>query len=68
LNAILRRSNNYETIKKIYDSTGFEIMIDAGVSDMSSASRIFKYNISELVIGTETLENFNFVKVCLQIF
>jgi phosphoribosylformimino-5-aminoimidazole carboxamide ribotide isomerase len=68
LNAILRRGNNYETIKEIYESTGLEIMVDMGVSDISSARRIFKYNISELIIGTETLKELNFIEECLQAF
>jgi phosphoribosylformimino-5-aminoimidazole carboxamide ribotide isomerase len=68
LNAILRRGNNYKTIKKIYELTRLEIMVDAGVSDMPSASRIFRYNISELIIGTETLRELNFIEECLQAF
>jgi phosphoribosylformimino-5-aminoimidazole carboxamide ribotide isomerase len=68
LNAILRRGNNYETMKEIYESTGLEIMVDAGVSDILSANRIFRYNISELIIGTETLKELNFIEECLQAF
>jgi len=68
LDAILRKGSNYEIIRRISESTKLGVIVDAGISNMSSAEEIFKYKISELIIGTETLTSLGFVKKCLEKF
>jgi len=68
LDSILRKGKNYETIRKISEATGLELMVDAGISDTNSVKEIFKYQISNLIIGTETVKSLDFVKKCLKKF
>jgi len=68
LDSIIRKGNNYETIRKISKITGLELMVDGGISDFKSAKEIFNYNISSLIIGTETLTSLDFVRSCIKKF
>jgi phosphoribosylformimino-5-aminoimidazole carboxamide ribotide isomerase len=68
LDSILRKGNNYQTIEKISKSTGLKLIVDAGISDMNSAEEIFTHKISDLIVGTETLTNLDFVKECIKKF
>jgi len=68
LDAILRKGNNCGTIRKISESTNLEVIVDAGIGSMKPAEEMFKYKISKLIIGTETLASLDFVKKCLERF
>jgi len=68
LNAILKKGDNYEIIKRICESTSLEVMVDAGVVNIPSAVKIFECKSSELVIGTETLNELEFIRECSGLF
>lgn len=61
LDAIIDCSSNFEFLRQIFDATGFQSAVDAGVTSLGRAQELFDAGISRLVIGTETLENKNFV-------
>jgi len=61
LDAILGKSSNVGLLRRIKAETDLSIMVDAGVSDLRSAERLFKSGISEVILGSETLRRLDFV-------
>jgi phosphoribosylformimino-5-aminoimidazole carboxamide ribotide isomerase len=62
LNAIMMKSafsNVYSQIKSQSDLT---LMVDAGVKNIDEANRLFNGGVSKVIVGTETLENRNFIE------
>ncbi len=68
LDAITKSSMNFQPIKNISAETGLRLMVDAGLSDIENAQKLLNSGVSKLVIGTETLQNKNFVAEAIGTF
>lgn len=62
LDAITGRRDNFAVIEQIAEKTGLRLIADAGVSDIEKARRLMRCGASNVVVGTETLTNINFVE------
>ncbi len=61
LDAIIDCSANFQILKLMADETGLKLMVDAGVTSLERARKLLDSGGSQLIIGTETLENKRFV-------
>jgi phosphoribosylformimino-5-aminoimidazole carboxamide ribotide isomerase len=61
LDAIIHCKPNFQTLTSIISETGLKLMVDAGITDIESAQQLQIMGVSKLIIGTETLQNKNFV-------
>lgn len=61
LDAIQNDLMNFQALKSIADETGLKLMVDAGVTNLETAEKLFDNGVSKIVIGTETLEKKGFV-------
>ena len=68
LDAITSKSVNSSVLKQIVEMTGLELIVDAGISDLTKAQELFKNKISKVIVGTETLPNLSFVKDAIESF
>lgn len=68
LDAILGRPSNYMIYEQITHGTGLKLMVDAGINDLTIGKQVLEHNISELIIGTETLRNKKFIKEAIKLF
>jgi phosphoribosylformimino-5-aminoimidazole carboxamide ribotide isomerase len=68
LNAILKSKNNFLIIEKIRKNTDLDLLVDAGISNLQDAKKIVSYGVSNLIIGTETLDNLLFVEEAVDFF
>ena len=66
LDAIMGKHTNFSILKQIADTTGLELMVDAGIADLEKAEKLTRSHVSNIVIGTETLTNINFVKEAIK--
>ena len=62
LDAIMGGHPNFSILKQIADTTGLSLMVDAGIADLERAEKLLKSHVSKVVIGTETLPSFSFVR------
>jgi len=68
LDAIIECSMNFQALKRIVDETGLKLMVDAGITAVERARSLLENGVSKLVIGTETLQNKNFVGEAVRVF
>jgi phosphoribosylformimino-5-aminoimidazole carboxamide ribotide isomerase len=68
LDAIIDCSTNFGFFKDIAEETGLCLMVDAGVTSIDRAKKLFECNVSKLIIGTETLQSKKFVTQAVEIF
>lgn len=68
LDAIVDCSLNFEYLKKIADEIGLKLMVDAGVTSIERARKLLDSGVSKLIVGTETLQNKNFVADAVRLF
>jgi phosphoribosylformimino-5-aminoimidazole carboxamide ribotide isomerase len=68
LDAIIDCSTDFGFFKHIAEETGLSLMVDAGVTSIDRAQKLFESNVSKLIIGTETLQSKNFVAQAVEIF
>jgi phosphoribosylformimino-5-aminoimidazole carboxamide ribotide isomerase len=68
LDAIIGKRFDPEILRRIKNETGFAIMVDAGINTIKKARILIGAGASELVIGTETLRDFQFVEKALKSF
>jgi HisA/HisF family protein len=61
LDAIMGERTNFSILKRIADTTGLRLMVDAGVADLERAKKVLSSHISKIIIGTETLPSISFV-------
>jgi phosphoribosylformimino-5-aminoimidazole carboxamide ribotide isomerase len=61
LDAITGGQLNSSLLKRIVDETGFELMVDAGVTNLQKAAKVLDTGASKVIIGTETLPSTSFV-------
>jgi phosphoribosylformimino-5-aminoimidazole carboxamide ribotide isomerase len=68
LDAIIDCSTNFAFLKQISDKTRLKLMVDAGVTNIERAQKLLDQGVSKIVIGTETLQNKNFVAEAVKAF
>jgi len=69
LDAIIKDdSRNFGLYRRIVDSTGLSLMVDAGIADMKRAVEVLSAGASEIVVGTETLRSLEFVGQAVDAF
>jgi len=61
LDAITCGNVNFKVFKRIAIETGLKLMVDAGISSLETAEKLFDSEVSRVVIGTETLQSKSFV-------
>ena len=66
LDAIMKGRPNFSVLKQITEATGLRLMVDAGTADIEGAKRVLSSNVSNLIIGTETLYSMNFVREAVE--
>jgi phosphoribosylformimino-5-aminoimidazole carboxamide ribotide isomerase len=66
LDAIMGGKTNFSFYRQVADETGLELMVDAGVADISRAEKIVENCVSKVVIGTETLLDVNFIREAVE--
>jgi phosphoribosylformimino-5-aminoimidazole carboxamide ribotide isomerase len=68
LDAILSKNANFSLYKQIKAITDLNLMVDAGISDLEKAREVLENEVSKIIIGTETLENLDFVEKAVKLF
>ena len=61
LDAILSESVNFSVYRQITAKTSLDLMVDAGIADLTKAEKVLETGVSKIVIGTETLGSLDFV-------
>ncbi len=62
LDAIIDCRTDFKVLKKISETIGVKLMVDAGVTSVERAQKLLESGVAKIVVGTETLQNKNFVK------
>jgi phosphoribosylformimino-5-aminoimidazole carboxamide ribotide isomerase len=68
LDAITGGQANYSLLKRIAGTTGLELMVDAGVTDLQRAEKVLGSGAAKVIIATETLTNTSFVAEAIESF
>lgn len=68
LDAIVGGQPDFSLFKRIVDKTGLDVMVDAGITNLETAEKLLKTNVSQLIIGTETLQSINFMTEAVESF
>jgi len=68
LDAILGKSTNFALYQQIEAKTNLDLMVDAGIAELTKAERLLKAGVSKIVIGTETLRSLDFVNQAVEFF
>ena len=61
LDAIAGREPNLRLYRRVNDLTGLRLMVDAGVNTVEAVEKILGSSVSNVIIGTETLNDVNLV-------
>lgn len=68
LDAILKKSANFNIYKQIVAQTGLDLMVDAGIADLKTAQKVLAADVTTIVVGSETLTNLDFVNQAIKAF
>lgn len=68
LDAILNNNANFSLYKQIKARADLNLMVDVGISDLEKARKVLENGVSTIIIGTETLENLDFVEDAVRLF
>ncbi len=68
LDAISGGPASYTLYKGIKAKTDIDLMVDAGISDREKAEKALEVGVSKIVIGTETLNDLDFLKESVKSF
>ena len=68
LDAITGGQPDFSLFKRIADKTGLNLMIDAGITSLERAEKVLKHQVSQVIIGTETLSRTSFVAEAVESF
>jgi phosphoribosylformimino-5-aminoimidazole carboxamide ribotide isomerase len=68
LDSIMGNSTNFRIYPQIIKKLNLNLMVDAGISDITKAEKVIETGISNIIIGSETLNNLNFVKKSIRKF
>jgi phosphoribosylformimino-5-aminoimidazole carboxamide ribotide isomerase len=66
LDAILGKPANLTLYQQIATKTGFELMVDAGIADITKAKRVLETGVTKIVIGSETLLSLDFLSQTIE--
>jgi len=61
LDAILGNSANFNIYRQIMAQTGLELMVDAGIADITKANEVLATDVPKIVVGSETLTSLDFL-------
>ncbi len=67
LDAILGKSVNFSVYRQIMTQTSLELMVDAGIADITKAE-VLATDVTKIVIGSETLTALDFVSQAVSAF
>ncbi len=68
LDAILGNKMNLNLFKQIVSITSLDLIVDAATSNLIDAKKLMEAKVPKLVIGSETLENLDFVQQAVNAF
>ncbi|MCW3997511.1 MAG: HisA/HisF-related TIM barrel protein [Candidatus Bathyarchaeota archaeon] len=68
LDSIIKKQTNFSLLENIRDSSKIDLMVDAGVTNKDLAIRLFKRNVTKVIVGTETLVSIVFLKDAVEFF
>jgi len=68
LDAILGNSANYNIYGKIVAQTGLDLMVDAGITNITKADEVLAADVPKIVVGSETLTNLDFLGQAIKVF
>ena len=68
LDAILGKSANFSIYRQIVTQTGLDLMVDAGIADISRAEEVLATDVSKIVVGSETLNSLDFLDQAVKAF
>jgi len=68
LDAILGKSANFNIYRQIMTKTSLDLMVDAGIADITSAEKVLATEVSKIVIGSETLDSLDFLGQAVKVF
>lgn len=68
LDAIIDCRTEFSVLKRIVEETGLSLMVDAGITNMDRAQKLFQTGVSKLIVGTETLHSKSFVAEAIKRF
>jgi phosphoribosylformimino-5-aminoimidazole carboxamide ribotide isomerase len=68
LDAITGGYPNFSLFRKVAAETGFEMMVDAGVTSLEAVHELLDSGVSKVIIGTETLAGTSFVAEAVESF
>ncbi|MFA5571671.1 MAG: hypothetical protein GX799_03310 [Crenarchaeota archaeon] len=68
LDAIINRSSDFSLLKRIVNETELSLIVDAGITNLERARKLFETGVAKLVIGTETLHSKVFVQDAINQF
>jgi phosphoribosylformimino-5-aminoimidazole carboxamide ribotide isomerase len=68
LDAILGKSANFNIYKQIVTQTNLDLMVDAGIADITKAREVLAAEASKIVVGSETLGTLDFLGQAVKAF
>ncbi len=68
LDAILGNSMNLKLFKLIAQTSNLDFMVDSAISDLKRGYEVLDAKVSKIVIGSETLQNLDFVNQAVKLF
>jgi len=67
LDSIIKKTPNIQILKEILKISNINIMLDPGIVDLEDISYFLKLKIKNLILGLETIKNFEIITQSLQI-
>ena len=68
LDAILGKSANFNIYRQIMTQTSLDLMVDAGISNITKVEKVLAADVSKVVIGSETLNSLDFLGQAVKAF
>ena len=68
LDAILGNSANFNIYRKIVAQTCLDLMVDAGITDITKADEVLAADVPKIVVGSETLTSLDFLCQAVKVF
>lgn len=68
LDAILGKSTNFNIYRQIMIQTSLDLMVDAGISNITKVEKVLAADVSKVVIGSETLNSLDFLGQAVKAF
>ncbi|MFX1444538.1 MAG: HisA/HisF-related TIM barrel protein [Promethearchaeota archaeon] len=67
LDAIIKKNPNHNLLLKILEIPGLNVMLDPGITHKNEILIYSKYNLSKLILGLETIKNFEVIEEGLRV-